>query len=84
MTVYGEWFDAQMRERAERDGIELVAVRRAVLRQRNYGVRGYYVRGEEDQVYTYRRRRDGRVERSWVALTMSYVLEEHGALEVAP
>lgn len=71
--VYGDWFDGLMRARAARD--KLTGVRRCLKRQRHYAVRSYVWTDQWGSLWTFRLRRDGRVERSWVSTEPRDILE---------
>ena len=72
--VYGDYFDAAMKARIVRD--KLTDVRRAVIAQRHYAIRGYVTPGRDpNTVYYFHMRRDGRVGKSWVPVPADVVIE---------
>jgi len=71
--VYGDYFDAAMKARIVRD--KLTDVRRAVIAQRHYAIRGYVTPGRDpNTVYYFHMRRDGRVGKSWVPVPADVVI----------
>jgi hypothetical protein len=75
--VYGEFFDEKMLARLKRDKAP-GTVKPCIIELSRYKVKGYYYIDDYGRAWTYKLRRDGKVERSWVDHPIDQIEEIEG------